>query len=152
MRSAPDRACRILRQACDGDRPKTCRLRMEDGHVAIQEFELPAAQLRVVCDPDSLGFETTAQLGQLEKAVGQERALAAIDLGLDIRTQGYNIFAVGPTGTGRMTAVLSRAKEAAARQPTPPDWCYVYNFDEAPQAGGATAPARVGERFRQRDR
>ena len=120
---------------------------MEDGHVAIQEFELPAAQLRVVCDPDSLGFETTAQLGQLEKAVGQERALAAIDLGLDIRTQGYNIFAVGPTGTGRMTAVLSRAKEAAARQPTPPDWCYVYNFDEARRPVALRLPPGSGNAF-----
>jgi lon-related putative ATP-dependent protease len=99
--------------------------------MAIEGLELPAAQLRVTCDPESLGFETTAQLGELTKTVGQERALAAMDLGLDIRIQGYNIFAVGPTGTGRMTAVLSRAREAAARQPTPSDWCYVYNFDDS---------------------
>jgi len=115
--------------------------------VTIQEFELAPAQLRVVCDPDSLGFETTAQLQQLKQTVGQERALAAIDLGLDIRIQGYNIFAVGPTGTGRMMAVLSRAKEAAARQPTPSDWCYVYNFDEARRPVALRLPPGSGNDF-----
>jgi predicted ATP-dependent protease len=120
---------------------------MEDGHVVIQEFELPADRLRVICDPDSLGFETTGQLQQLKQTVGQERALAAIDLGLDIRIQGYNIFAVGPTGTGRMMAVLSRAKEAAARQPTPSDWCYVYNFDDARRPVALRLPPGSGSHF-----
>ena len=115
--------------------------------MAIQDFELSPERLRVVCDPDSLGFETTAELPQLKESLGQERALAAIDLGLDINTPGYNIFAVGPTGTGRMLAVLARARDAAARRPTPPDWCYVYNFDDARRPLALRLPAGGGPDF-----
>ncbi len=109
--------------------------------MAIQDFELSADQLRVVCDASSLGFETTAELPTLEDSVGQDRAMAAIDFGLEVKTPGYNIFAVGPTGTGRMFAVLSRAREAAAKQPTPDDWCYVNNFDDARRPVALRLPA-----------
>ena len=102
----------------------------EEGEVRIEDFELAPDQLQATCDPDSLGFETTADLPELEGAVGQDRALAAIDFGLEMATTGYNIFAVGPTGTGRNFAVLSRAREFASRAPAAPDWCYVNNFDD----------------------
>jgi len=101
--------------------------------VAIEGFELTADQLRETCDPGALGFETSADLGELEGTVGQDRAMAAIDFGLEMQTSGYNIFAAGPTGTGRSFTVLARAGEAAAKRPTPDDWCYVYNFDDARQ-------------------
>jgi predicted ATP-dependent protease len=98
--------------------------------MAIEDLELKSAQLRAVCDPGSLGFETTAELPDLQDGVGQERAMAALDFGLEMKTPGYNIYAAGPTGTGRMFAVMSRAREAAARQPAPDDWCYANNFDD----------------------
>jgi len=115
--------------------------------VARQDFELSPDQLCAICNPDSLGFETTAELPALEDSVGQDRAMAAIDLGLDIKTAGYNIFAAGPTGTGRMFAVRSRAREAAARQPTPDDWCYVYNFDDARAPVALHLPAGWAPQF-----
>jgi len=115
--------------------------------VTRDDLELTPEQLRINCDPNGLGFETTAEVRPSGDMVGQERALAAIDLGLDIETAGYNIFAVGPTGTGRMFTVLARAREAAARQPTPGDWCYVYNFDDSRRPAALRFPAGAGPVF-----
>ena len=120
---------------------------MEVQQVARDNLELTPDQLRVTCDPDSLGFETTAELPPESDSVGQERALAAIDLGLDIKSPGYNIFAVGATGTGRMFTVLSRSQAAAAHRPTPGDWCYVHNFDDARRPIAIRLPAGAGPTF-----
>ena len=70
--------------------------------MATQDLELTHEELRHSCDPKSLGFETTAELPELEGNVGQDRAMSAIDFGLGMKTKGYNIFAAGPTGTGRI--------------------------------------------------
>ncbi|MBN1460282.1 MAG: AAA family ATPase, partial [Armatimonadetes bacterium] len=99
------------------------------------------------CDPKSLGFETTAELPDLEGNVGQDRAMSAIDFGLGMKTKGYNIFAAGPTGTGRNFAVLSRAKATAEVRPVPDDWCYVYNFEDARRPRALRLPAGTAPTF-----
>lgn len=80
------------------------------------------------CNPKQLGFTTTEQLPVLEAPVGQERALAAIDLGIHIQQNGYNLFLLGPEGTGKHNIINSVLQEHAKSQPTPDDWCYVNNF------------------------
>ncbi len=117
--------------------------------MAIQDLELTPEQLRASCDPESLGFETTADLPELVGSVGQDRAMAAIDFGLEMKTEGYNIFAAGPTGTGRNFAVSSRAQEAASDEPTPDDWCYVYNFHDPRQPRCLRLPAGEAARLRE---
>jgi lon-related putative ATP-dependent protease len=119
----------------------------EEAPVASSDFELTADQVYKACDPDSLGFETTEELGALDGSIGQERAMAAIDLGIGIKTAGYNVFAAGPTGTGRHSAVLLRAKEAARKQPAPDDWCYVYNFQDPRHPIALRLPAGRGPKL-----
>jgi len=68
--------------------------------VAIQDLELTPEQLRASCDPESLGFETTADLPELVGSVGQDRAMAAIDFGLEMKTEGYNIGGAGHCPSG----------------------------------------------------
>lgn len=53
------------------------------------------------CLDDQLDFETTADLPDQDETVGQERAVEAVDFGIGIRADGYNIFAAGPEGTAR---------------------------------------------------
>ncbi len=113
----------------------------------MHDLELKPEQLRAVCDPSCLGFETTADLPELEGHVGQDRALAAISFGLGIEAKGYNIFVAGPTGTGRSFAVLSHAKAAASKQPTPDDWCYVYGFHDPRHPIAIRLPSGTGPRF-----
>ncbi len=82
-------------------------------------------------DPKELPFETTEEVAPLVGTTGQDRAVNAIEFGLQIKTHGYNIFASGATGTGKNTTIRSYLERYAAQEAVPDDWCYVYNFKEA---------------------
>ncbi|MDO8588991.1 MAG: AAA family ATPase [Armatimonadota bacterium] len=92
--------------------------------------ELTREDLIHSCDPDSLGFETTADITPLLGTVGQERAVWAIDFGLGIETHGFNLYVSGRTGTGRNSSVRSFVQRKAADEPVPDEWVYVHNFDD----------------------
>lgn len=94
----------------------------------IDGFEVPVGKLRWVCDPETLGFATTEELQPAAEPIGQERAMAAVDFGASIPSEGYNIFVLGQVGTGRATVTRQALEAIAQEQPTPSDWCYVYNF------------------------
>jgi lon-related putative ATP-dependent protease len=91
---------------------------------------LPPEALYNAFDSNSLPFETTAELGDGLEIIGQQRAIDAIRFGIGIRHQGYNLFALGPNGAGRQTTANRFLKRRAAGEPTPDDWCYVYNFEQ----------------------
>src|SRR4030042_6963338 len=93
--------------------------------------EVPANQLRLHVDPSSLPFENTASLeAPKEKILGQERASDAIKFGMGMKTSGYHIFIAGPSKAGLTYTARTSLEDQATKEPTPPDWCYVYNFKE----------------------
>ncbi len=92
--------------------------------------KLLPAQLYNRCDPGQFTFSTTAELDGTTGIAGQERALDAIRLGMGIRRDGFNLFALGPAGTGKESTVRQFLNDAAVREARPDDWCYVYNFDK----------------------
>ena len=104
---------------------------MQDREEAIMVPELSPDQLRWVCEPDICTFDDTSKLDELPERIGQNRALRALDFGVGIQSHGYNIYALGPSGTGRMTAITNILSQTAEKMPVPDDWCYVYNFDDA---------------------
>src|SRR5919106_1365237 len=65
---------------------------------ATQAAEVPVEALSRRCDPDSLGFETTADVKPLDGAIGQPRAVRAIEFGLAVADDAYHLFVVGPPG------------------------------------------------------
>jgi lon-related putative ATP-dependent protease len=87
-------------------------------------------ELYKCCDPNIFTFNTTDELPELVETIGQERALNAIDFGLNLDDNGFNIFILGENGTGKTTTIKSLLKKKAAEEPVPQDWCYVYNFEE----------------------
>ncbi|MDA0770879.1 MAG: ATP-binding protein [Chloroflexi bacterium] len=99
----------------------------------IQDFEVPVENLTTVCDPDSLGFETTSEVDHLEGTIGQDRALSALELAVDIEAEGYNLFVSGIPGSGRNTALRTYLQQVASTKPNPPDWGYVHNFEDPSQ-------------------
>ena len=105
---------------------------------------MPPERLYRRCDPDQLGFETTAEVAPLDGTVGQDRALASLAFGLEIQADGYNLFVAGPTGTGRNSTLRATVARVAAAQPLPPDWCYVYHFAEPRQPSVISLPAGRG--------
>ncbi len=92
--------------------------------------------LRPVCDPSTLGFETTEGLTPTFDLLGQDRAVDAIKLSAGIRHKEFNLYVLGNEGTGRHTAVSDLLSDAATTRPTPCDWVYVNNF-EAPHKPNA---------------
>jgi len=91
-------------------------------------MKLKPEQLRKICDPQTLPFATTEELEPLLGVVGQDRAVHSLDFSLDIKANGFNLYAAGPIGTGKHSAITARVKEVAATKPVPADWCYVNNF------------------------
>jgi lon-related putative ATP-dependent protease len=82
------------------------------------------------CDPQQFNFETTAELEELKEIIGQARAVEAVQFGIGIRREGYNLFSLGPAGTGKYKIVRHFLRQKAATEPTPSDWCYINNFSD----------------------
>ena len=91
---------------------------------------LQPAQLYRSCNPDEFRFDTTADLEDLSEIIGQARAIDALHFGIGIRREGYNLFALGPAGTGKHSIVTLSLQRRAAAEPVASDWCYVNNFQD----------------------
>ena len=87
-------------------------------------------QLYNRCDTTQFKFKTTAQLSTTNKILGQNRAIKSIQTALDIKHEGYNLFVMGESGTGKHTLVDKMLKEKAKSESAPYDWCYVNNFND----------------------
>lgn len=82
------------------------------------------------CEPDFFKFNTTNDIARLEGTIGQEKALNALDFGLSLTSRGFNIYALGQSGTGKMRTIRTLLNEKASKEKVPGDWCYVYNFKD----------------------
>jgi predicted ATP-dependent protease len=105
---------------------------------------VPVEKLRWVCDPAQFSFKSTAEIDTLEGSVGQARALAAIDFGLGMTNNGFNLYLAGDPGTGRSSTICSILKRRAPDGPPPSDWCYVHNFATPDAPLALSLPAGKG--------
>lgn len=109
---------------------------------------LPAAALYSECDPASLRFDSTAELQDLDATAFHARAVEAMHLGLDMHHQGYNLFILGDTGSGRHD-ILDQLLQTERRHGTPAsDWCYVNNFTDASHPSLLRLPCGRGAALR----
>jgi len=105
---------------------------------------LDAQSLYQHCDPLLFPFQTTAELAATTEIVGQARAVDAVQFGIEIQRQGYNLFVLGEPGSGRHSVVRRLLEARAAEGETPSDWCYVNNFAEANKPRLLRVPAGRG--------
>lgn len=89
---------------------------------------LESMRLYSVCDLSGMGFGSTDELEPMTEIIGQMRAMDAVRFGTGIRHDGYNIFVMGPPGTGKRSMVQQLLEKKAGEEPQPFDWCYVNNF------------------------
>jgi lon-related putative ATP-dependent protease len=116
----------------------------QEAHVSIDDCRVPVEKLRWECDPEQFAFTSTAELPELDGAVGQERALRSIEFGLGMPDNGFNLFLAGEIGTGR-TSTISKLLEKRAKSEAPPfDWCYVHNFKAPDNPVCLSLPAGKG--------
>jgi len=106
-----------------------------------QKNRLSPRQLMRACSPERLGVKSTASLPKSTKAIGQERALEALEFGTEIDHFGYNLFVFGADGSGKHGVVMDRIRESATRWAIPNDWCYVNNFEDSHKPIALSLPA-----------
>ncbi len=116
----------------------------------MEKYAVPIERLKKVCDVDlELGDYSEAEKPEAYKGViGQERAVLAMEFGLGMDAPGYNIFVVGPHGTGKSTYTEAIVMQASLRmKKLPRDWCYIHNFKNEDRPKIVDFPAGKGRTF-----
>jgi lon-related putative ATP-dependent protease len=108
---------------------------------------LKLSQLRKNISLNLFRFKTTESIPSLDSIIGQDRAIRAIELALEMEHSGYNVFVTGMSGTGRTTIVRDILTNIANDQAVPDDWIYVYNFQAPDIPNAICLPAGKGKVF-----
>ena len=91
--------------------------------------QLSPKQLRPRVDPESIPFSSLKAVEEGVPVFGQDRAVRAMELGLDLDQHGFNIFVAGSREAGAMDLAMSMVSEMASRKECDPsDWIYLHNF------------------------
>ncbi|HVB55904.1 MAG TPA: AAA family ATPase [Candidatus Acidoferrales bacterium] len=109
---------------------------------------LPPEKLRWRCDPASIPYETTAELELVPLDMGQERALQALRMGVELVAPGYNLFVCGLSGSSRGGMIVRMIEEMHPRSDPAPDRCYVNNFKNADRPRLLTLPRGQANAFK----
>lgn len=110
--------------------------------------EVPVDKLRWSCDLSDYDFISTDDLKPCDKILGQERALKALELGLDMEYLGYNLFITGKSGTGRSTTIKKLLKNRKRENVIFDDKCYVHNFKDPDMPRAISLPPGQGKQFK----
>lgn len=110
--------------------------------------ELVAEEIEGRWNAADLGIASTADVAVDGDWFGQERAMAAIELGLAVRHPGYNIYVCGLTGTHRERRIAELLEDLTDSSPQPPDRVLVQNFRNPDRPRALLLPAGWGRRLR----
>ncbi|MGC1106713.1 MAG: ATP-binding protein [Candidatus Acidiferrales bacterium] len=113
-----------------------------------QSKELSPEQLRWRCDPAKVPYATSAEAPSIGSEIGQERALRALRMGVDMTAQGYNVFVCGLTGTSRGGMIVRMIEGIGPKTQLSPDRCYVNNFKNQDRPRLLTLPPGHANAFR----
>ncbi len=112
--------------------------------------EVPVEMLRWRCPSEYLPFETSEEVEPLKEIIGQKRAVEAIKLGLEMESDGYNIFVTGLSGNDRIPTVQQLLEQMKKREVTPPDdICCVHNFKDPDSPKIIRLPAGKGTELKE---
>ena len=97
--------------------------------------------LRKSCTEEISRIKESKNYELPDELIDQQRAQEALKLGLKIKADGFNVFACGEEGTGKLTAAKLFLEKMVQNEPTPSDWCYVNNFKDPYQPSKLELPA-----------
>jgi predicted ATP-dependent protease len=115
---------------------------------APKPVELTPAKLRWRCELSRIPFETTAQADPREGFIGQERALRALKMGVELSAPGYNVFVCGLAGTSRGGTIARMIEELHPPTKESLDRCYVNNFKFPDRPRLLTLPRGQADAFK----
>jgi len=110
--------------------------------------ELPPEKLRWSCEVSRVPFATTAEAEPVEGVVGQDRAVRALKMGVELGAQGFNVFVCGLAGSSRGGMIARMVEEIGPRMELAPDRCYVNNFKNSDRPRLLTLPRSRANAFR----
>lgn len=111
--------------------------------------ELNYKNLKISCDPNIFKFKTTEELDNIETGIGQERGIKALEFGLNVDINGYNLYLEGPAGVGKTMYTKHYLDKISKKQKTPCDWCYIYNFENPNEPIALPLHAGQGKEFKE---
>ena len=114
----------------------------------LEKYKIPVSMLTPKVDPSRFGFADTSEVEPLDEPIGQDRAVEALEFGLNMKSPGFNIYASGPVGTGKWSIVRRMVEQLAGSGPVPPDLCYVNNFEASSRPRCLSLPAGQGRSFK----
>ena len=114
-----------------------------------EKNELSYRDLKMVCNQNMFHFETTEGLEPINDGIGQERAIKALQFGINVDVKGYNIYIEGPSGVGKTMYAKNYLKSVATKKKVPCDWCYIYNFQNPNEPIAVSLPAGQGKEFKE---
>jgi lon-related putative ATP-dependent protease len=109
---------------------------------------LPPEKLRWHCDPSRIPFQTTADVEPGSGDMGQERALRALRMGVELTAPGYNLFVCGLSGSSRGGMVVRMIEDMSLEREPAPDRCYVNNFKNTDRPRLLTLPRGQANAFK----
>ena len=117
--------------------------------INMEKYKVPVDKLKKSCSvcADLYFCETSKDVSLLEGVIGQDRAVKSMEFGLSMEAPGYNIFILGPQGTGKTTYSQTVVAKAASKRAVPDDWCYINNFSEWDKPLAISLPAGQGKVF-----
>lgn len=115
----------------------------------MKKYRLSHKQLKNYYNTRHFKFNTTAELEPIDEIIGQDRAVKAMEFGLNVKNSKYNIFVSGSKGTGKTSYCTSKIKEKAKSEKKADDWCYVYNFNDPYKPSVINLPAGMGKQFKE---
>jgi predicted ATP-dependent protease len=116
--------------------------------LAPKHAELPLEKLRWRCELSRIPFETTAQAELREGFIGQDRALRALKMGVELSAPGYNVFVCGLAGTSRGGTIARMIEELHPPTKESLDRCYVNNFKLPDRPRLLTLPRGLANGFK----
>ena len=114
-----------------------------------KKFELNYKDLKDYCSTSKFNFDTTAELEPTDKGIGQERGIVALEFGLNVDVNGYNLYVEGPSGVGKTMYTKNYLDKISKKKKAPCDWCYLYNFDNPNEPIALSLPAGQGIEFQE---
>jgi lon-related putative ATP-dependent protease len=120
---------------------------MTDSSAPALPQALPVAALYHPIDPASLPYQRSDQATAPDHPVGQDRAVEAVQFALAMEGSGYNLFCMGPEGSGKASLVRGYMDQAAQGRPQSNDWAYVHNFAEPTKPRALALPPGGGPDF-----
>jgi predicted ATP-dependent protease len=108
-------------------------------------LKLPSDALKLTIDLADVDLEAVS--APQYNILGQPRAQSALEFGIAMPNEGYNVFVMGEPGLGRLSMVTSHLNELCRNLPTPSSYAYVDNFGNQREPLAIPLPPGLGRQF-----